>query len=768
MGIRVNTGTVGKKAATELLSGKRDEALAYHVLAATSGESTNSAGMALTSEELQKFLGIVDESAQAPASNQADLPVAAVPTPIAGEFRVNTFTTGNQLQSQVTALDGGGFVVTWASNGQDGSLNGIYGQRYTAAGVADGGEFRINTTTADTQYRASATALNGGGFVVTWESNLQDGSGFGIYAQRYTAAGVADGGEFRVNTATTFDQLLSSVATLNSGGFVVTWSSIQDGANYNIYGQRYTAAGVADGSEFIVNTFTTDQQLRADVAALNNGGFVVTWDSNLQDGSGLGVYGQRYTAAGVADGSEFRVNTFTTGNQTFCTVAGFDGGGFVVTWTSAAQDGSSNGIYGQRYLASGLVNGSEFRVNTFTTNSQTQSSVTALNDGGFLVTWSSTLQDGDSVGVYGQRFDAAGAADGAEFLINETTTVIQFQDSFPLNGVTQLSDGSIVATWRGNGIGDDVGVFARQFSLGASNAAPAGTDATLTITEDTARVLAVADFGFTDTDGNALLSVGITTLPSAGTITLNGSTVTAGTFVTAADINAGLLVYTPGSNGNGTGYSSFTFQVRDDGGSTDTDLSANTITFDVTAVNDAPVNTVPSARTETSGSTIVFSTANGNALTISDVDAGAGIVRVKVATDHGTLTLVPTVGLMVIGNGSGIIKITGTLADINTALNGLTLQGEAGYTGIATLVLTHNDLGTGGSGQLIDKDRVTITWEAQAQEPLGKLDANNADGDIATAFAPANNGGYGDDSLAGLFHPSDLGRDLILGLVYVV
>ena len=112
MGIRVNTGTVGKKAATELLSGKRGEALTYDVLAANPGDNANSAGMALTSEELQKFLESATTTAQAPAAVQTEGPAFAEPTPIAGEFRVNTFTTGSQDYSAVTALDGGGFLVT--------------------------------------------------------------------------------------------------------------------------------------------------------------------------------------------------------------------------------------------------------------------------------------------------------------------------------------------------------------------------------------------------------------------------------------------------------------------------------------------------------------------------------------------------------------------------------------------------------------------------------------------------------------------------------
>ena len=86
----------------------------------------------------------------------------------------------------------------------------------------------------------------------------------------------------------------------------------------------------------------------------------------------------------------------------------------------------------------------------------------------------------------------------------------------------------------------------------------------------------------------------ITTLPGAGTLTDNGVAVT-GEFVSVADINAGKLVFTPAANANGAGYASFTFQVQDDGGTAnggvDLDAAANTMTINVTAVNDAPAGT---------------------------------------------------------------------------------------------------------------------------------------------------------------------------------
>ncbi len=237
--------------------------------------------------------------------------------------------------------------------------------------------------------------LNDGGFVVTWSSNGQDGSGYGVYAQRYDAAGAAVGSEFQVNTTTTTNQRYSSVAPLNDGGFVVTWSSyLQDGSNYGIYAQRYDAAGAAVGSELQVNTTTSDEQQYSSVAPLNDGGFVVTWTSFGQDGSNYGVYAQRYDAAGSAAGTELQVNTYTTSNQWYSSVAPLNDGGFVVTWSSFGQDGDGYGIYAQRYDAAGAAVGTEFQVNTTTTSSQRYSSVAPLNDGGFVVTWSSLDQDG--------------------------------------------------------------------------------------------------------------------------------------------------------------------------------------------------------------------------------------------------------------------------------------------------------------------------------------------------------------------------------------
>ena len=115
------------------------------------------------------------------------------------------------------------------------------------------------------------------------------------------------------------------------------------------------------------------------------------------------------------------------------------------------------------------------------------------------------------------------------------------------------------------------------------NDAPSGTDTTVTGKEDTDYIFTTADFGFSD-DGNSLFAVKITTLPGAGVLTNNGSTVLAGDFVAVADITGGLLKYTPATDAHGDALTSFTFQVQDDSGdlgNSDLDPTPNTLTINV-------------------------------------------------------------------------------------------------------------------------------------------------------------------------------------------
>jgi serralysin len=91
-------------------------------------------------------------------------------------------------------LGDGGWLVTWSSYGQDGSGEGVYQQRYAASGAKVGIETQVNTDTKGHQSSPDVTALSDGGWVVTWNSRDEDGSGYGIHQQRYDAVGNPVGG----------------------------------------------------------------------------------------------------------------------------------------------------------------------------------------------------------------------------------------------------------------------------------------------------------------------------------------------------------------------------------------------------------------------------------------------------------------------------------------------------------------------------------------------------------------------------------------------
>ena len=389
-----------------------------------------------------------------------------------GETRVNTTRTDIQSSPSVAVLANGGWVVTWQSFNQDGEGYGIYQQRYGANGQPVGGEIRVNTTTSYWQVSPSVTGLKDGGWLVTWDWTLEISGNPGlnyVSQQRYDADGWTVGGETQVSTDTARDKNYSSVAALANGGWVVTWqSSGQDGSLNGIYQQRYGADGHQAGGETRVNTTMADEQYFATVAALANGGWVVSWQSKNQDGEGFGIYQQRYDANGWEVGGETRVNTTTASDQGTSSVAGLPGGGWLVTWSSLGQDGSGAGIYQQRYGSDGTRLGGETQVNTTTSGHQTGAAVTALTGGGWLVTWQSQNQDESGYGVYQQRYDANGVKVGGEAQVNTFALGDQVAPT-----VTALPNGGWVVAWQSAQDGDRDGIFQQVYSPTGQQIGPA-------------------------------------------------------------------------------------------------------------------------------------------------------------------------------------------------------------------------------------------------------------------------------------------------------
>jgi S-layer family protein len=292
-------------------------------------------------------------------------------------------------------------------------------------------------------------------------------------------AQVYAGPEFRVNGYTTGGQAFPTLSALGPEGFVAVWSHSNYGTS--VVGRRIAADGSPMGADFTASTFTggvVGDRGATDVAADRAGNFVVVWVSEGQDGSYTGVFGQRYDAAGARLGGEFQVNTYTTGNQGTMEpgsvgVARAPDGRFVVAWEGAQAYPSRRDVFAQRFDAAGNRVGAEFLVNSYTTRAQYHPDVAIDAFGDFVVVWSSDLQDGSFAGVFGQRFDAAGARQGGEFRVNTTTAGYQSGGQYYGASVARAPGGEFVVVWDGYSPGANQDVFLQRYN---ASGAPVGSE----------------------------------------------------------------------------------------------------------------------------------------------------------------------------------------------------------------------------------------------------------------------------------------------------
>ncbi len=332
------------------------------------------------------------------------------------------------------------------------------------AGVGVGGsEFQVNSTVLGEQGYPKL-ASRAGGFVVVWESDGQDGSASGIVGRRLDVIGNPIGSEFQINTYTTDAQDSASVASDAAGNFIVVWESFgQDGSTDGVFARRFAVDATPIGTEFLVNSSTINSQDDPRVAVDLTGDFAIAWEAFNHDGSAASVVVQRYSSAGVKLGGEILVNSYTTGAQLDPDIAMDAFGNFVIVWTSMNQDGSLAGIFGQRFDSDGTPQGTEFRANTFTTGTQDEASVAADLAGSFTIVWESHGQDGNANGVFAQRYNTVGSVVGTEFQVNTVSSYSQDDAAVSMDVA-----GGFTIAWEsiGQDGGLSNGVFLRSFDGG--------------------------------------------------------------------------------------------------------------------------------------------------------------------------------------------------------------------------------------------------------------------------------------------------------------
>ncbi|MBT4223246.1 MAG: tandem-95 repeat protein, partial [Opitutae bacterium] len=167
------------------------------------------------------------------------------------------------------------------------------------------------------------------------------------------------------------------------------------------------------------------------------------------------------------------------------------------------------------------------------------------------------------------------------------------------------------------------------------------------------------------------------------------------------NVNAALegLLYQPIVNFNGV--SALTFSTADS-----ENTSTGSVGITVSAVNDAPIVTVPAGQILTEDSSLKFNIANGNVLSVADdaTEVG-GSIAVELSVGNGTLELGQVTGLTFSegSNGSATMIFTGEVSSITTALDGLSYLPDLHFNGTDQLEVRVNDQGSVGSGNIEER-----------------------------------------------------------------
>ena len=299
-------------------------------------------------------------------------------TPVqTNQFQINTYENNDQTSPHIARFADGTIVASWLSGtygaleGQDGDNFGIYGQILDQNGERIGSEFQINTYSANAQQNQVVEILSPDRFLVVWHSSGYSGQAVheDIRGQIFDKSGNMVGAEFTLNSTTVNSQNYPDITSCEEGGFIATWTSVgQDGSGDTIVARKFDASGTALSEEKIINSFIIGHQTDPEITELSSGKSVITWASADQDGSFWGLHGQIVDSNLENIGNEFIINSETQGIQRLHSVDTLSDDRFVVVWENRFDDNVSSlehtTIQGQIFDTNGEMIGNQFQVNT--------------------------------------------------------------------------------------------------------------------------------------------------------------------------------------------------------------------------------------------------------------------------------------------------------------------------------------------------------------------------------------------------------------------
>lgn len=360
-------------------------------------------------------------------------------------FDIDPTSNLDELSDAIVLRNGSLFLVSE----QFSSTSDILMRKFALNGTALTNVQRVNTTTFDDQEGAKVTQLANGNVVVVWTDSSEttpDFDGQTVRMQIYTSAGAKVGSEITVPTATDNDQEAETVVALSNGRFAVFWedgseSSSSPSPKFRIY----NANGTAAGGEMTLPEGMNISETEGFVDAYGSGGLIVAGITRVSFSDRIVV--QRFGADGSLNGSVIEVAG--AGDYADAKLAQLANGNYVVTWTDTSNTPPFNKgpvVHAQIITAGGTKVGDDFTVTGDIFSEHSQSEITALASGQFVVSWLSRPDD-DVVGYKHvmRVFNADGTPASAVATVYDNSVVNEGLHNFAhLRSISELPDGRLL------------------------------------------------------------------------------------------------------------------------------------------------------------------------------------------------------------------------------------------------------------------------------------------------------------------------------------
>ena len=351
----------------------------------------------------------------------------------------------------VSTLSDGGYVVAWNGATTDSQGTDIFVQRFDSSDATVGSSIRLAGATgnyADTI--PLLQALTNGSFVVVWRGATAT-NGTDIFVQAYDADNLAVGGLKQLAGATgNFSDASPVVTAFADGSYAVAWSGVTSSAGYqDIYLQRYDNTHMAQGSLVqLAGVAGNYRDLNPQIATLADGGYIVSWDGQTDNNQGTDIFIQRYAADNTSVGMPSRLQGMSgTLADSMVKVASLTDGGYVLSWVGGTSDSQGTDIFVQRYDANGAAVNAVVRLQGMSGDLADSSCVVAAGqNGGYLVAWTGVTSDGQSIDLFAQAYDAANQTMSASPM--RITAVNSATSDVLTPSITALSNGGYVVTWQ--------------------------------------------------------------------------------------------------------------------------------------------------------------------------------------------------------------------------------------------------------------------------------------------------------------------------------